>query len=145
MLNGISSSSYGSPNDIASNDESIQICKKGTNGILVAFHHVCMGLVTKNQIIINVTIALDAMSNWKKRNCIKKGTSKRNWHHYQGRVNNKQSHPGDHQQEDNTKNKAVPAKIQTLISKKQCQKPLNKQLYQKYRYQYLDPFIVLQM
>lgn len=49
------------------------------------------------------------MRYWENRDGVKNCPSKRNWHDYQGRVENEQGHPSHHQQEDYAENKAIPA------------------------------------
>lgn len=52
------------------------------------------------------------MSYWEKRNNIEDCPTNWDWYNYQGRVEDKQSNPSHHQQQDNAKYKAIPAKRQ---------------------------------
>ena len=75
MFNGVSSPSYGCPNDIASNDESIKVYDEKQNNNQLALK-LQMRNYNKEKKSNHITVALNAMSYWEKRNGIEKSTSK---------------------------------------------------------------------
>jgi len=65
----------------------------------------------RNQFNQLLTIALNAMSYRKTRNGVEKYPSQRYRYNYQGRVEDKESHPSNDQQKNNAKCKGITAAV----------------------------------